>query len=186
MSRPLRDGPGPRAGAAPAPLSGTRRRRFRRSQLPAMSVAGPRVAAIPGASRLLSSGLAQWRQVLDLSLRDVEPDPVLDRGDGADRDGHLLAAPQVALLEEDVGHLVVGGIHHEPLHLPDLAVDRVHALMAIYLGLPQRDGVLDHQRAPGSLAQPAAGVVPGAGPGVPQHLLGRIEAAELVQRTPQP
>src|ERR1700750_2485059 len=103
-----------------------------------MSVAGPRVAAIPAASRLLSSGLAHWRQILDLPLRDVEPDPVLDRGDGADRDSHLLAAPKVALLEQDVGHLLVGGIHHEPLHLTDLAVDRLHALMAVHLGLPQR------------------------------------------------
>src|SRR6185312_7328791 len=131
-----------------------------------MSVAGPRVAAIPGASRLLSSGLADWRQILNLPLRDVQPDPVLDRGDGADRDGHLLAAPQVTLMEQDVGHLLVGGIHHDPLHLPDLAVDRVYALMALHLGLPQRDGVLDYQRAPAPLAQPAAGEVPGAGPGV--------------------
>src|SRR5690348_7831373 len=105
-----------------------------------MSVAGPLAAATPGASRLPSSGVAEWRQILDLLLRDVEPDPGVDGRDRGDRDGHLLAAPQVALLEQDVGYLLVGWIHHESLNLPDVAVHGVHALMALHLDLSQRDG----------------------------------------------
>jgi hypothetical protein len=38
------------------------------------------------------------RQILDLSLGEVEPDSGLDPGDRHDRDGHLLASPKVPLL----------------------------------------------------------------------------------------
>ncbi len=34
-----------------------------------------------------------WRQLLDLELGEVEPDPGLDCGDRTDRDGHFLAPP---------------------------------------------------------------------------------------------
>src|SRR5947209_2075580 len=151
----------------------------------------------------------KWRQILDLFLRDVEPNPRVDRGDGTDRDSHLPAAPQVTLLKQDVGHLMVGRIDYEPLDLPDLAVYGVHALMALHLGLPQRDGVLDHQRRAfaqahsdahagnGATHAHAADVavtlnrlglaVAAAVPAVHQFgLLSRLEPAELLQRAPQP
>ena len=35
----------------------------------------------------------------------------------------------MALLEEDVGHLLIGGIHDEALHLADCAVDGMDAFM---------------------------------------------------------
>jgi hypothetical protein len=38
------------------------------------------------------------RQILDLSLGEVEPDSGLDPDDCPDRDGHFLASPQVSLL----------------------------------------------------------------------------------------
>jgi hypothetical protein len=38
------------------------------------------------------------RQILDLSLGEVEPDSGLDPGDRPDRDGHFLVSPQVPLL----------------------------------------------------------------------------------------
>ena len=47
------------------------------------------------------------------SLSQVEPDTVVDSGDGADRDGYFLAAPQVPFLEKHVGHVVVAGIDDE-------------------------------------------------------------------------
>src|SRR5260370_1987383 len=48
------------------------------------------------------------RQALHVALGDAELDAlVADLGHSLDRDGHLLAAPQVALLEQYVRHVVV-------------------------------------------------------------------------------
>ena len=62
------------------------------------------------------------RQVLHVPLGDVEPDAVLDAGHGADRDGHLLAAPQVTLLQEHVAHMVAAGVDDQALDLADSAI----------------------------------------------------------------
>src|ERR1700722_13753776 len=50
------------------------------------------------------------RQVLHLLLGDREPDAAARAGHGADRDGYLLTAPQMALLEEHVGHVAAAPV----------------------------------------------------------------------------
>lgn len=52
---------------------------------------------------------------------------------GADRDGHVLAARHVPLLQEHVGYLVAARFHHQPLDLPDLAVGRTDDQFAVYV-----------------------------------------------------
>src|SRR5580704_13068325 len=97
----------------------------------------------PGPLQGAPFGGGDRRQVFDLLLGDAEPDSVRDGGDGADRDGDLLAPPQVALLEQDVGHGVVAAIHHKAFYLPDLTVDSVHVLVPPHFGLANRNGVAD-------------------------------------------
>jgi len=71
------------------------------------------------------------RQVLHLLLGGAELDTVhTDRGHGGDRDGDFLAAPQVALLEEYVGHVVAARVDDKPLDLPDGAVGDMDVLAA--------------------------------------------------------
>jgi AraC-like DNA-binding protein len=107
-----------------------------------------RFAATPGDFRpRLPRG--DRRQVPDLLLGDVEPDSVRHGLDRADRDGDLLASPQVALLEDDVGH-ALGAVHHEALYVPDLAVDGVDVLVPLNLALAERNGMVDHERLAGA------------------------------------
>jgi hypothetical protein len=54
---------------------------------------------------------------------------------GADRDGHFLAAPQVPLLEEHVGHGVVFRVDDEPLDFSDVVVGGMDVLAATHLHL---------------------------------------------------
>src|SRR5262249_2315849 len=75
-------------------------------------------------------------------LGDAEPNPVLDTGDGADRDGHLLAAPQVAFLEKHVSHVVVASVDDQPFDVPDLPVGGVNTLATADGHLAQGDGVV--------------------------------------------
>src|SRR5215472_15328622 len=60
-------------------------------------------------------------QFLHLLLGEVEPDAVVQGGDGADRDGNFLAAPQMALADQDVGHPVIGRVHGKAFQPPDPA-----------------------------------------------------------------
>ena len=78
-----------------------------------------------------------WRQVLHLLLRDTELDTVIDPGHGADRDGDFLAAPQVTLLQQHVGHVVVGGVDDQALDSPDVAVGGMDVLAAADLHFVQ-------------------------------------------------
>ncbi len=55
------------------------------------------------------------RQVLYLLLGDVEPDAVVDARHRADRDRDFPAAPQVSLLEKDVGHVAGARVGDKPL-----------------------------------------------------------------------
>jgi hypothetical protein len=61
----------------------------------------------------------RW-QGLHVVLAEVEPNAVLDTGHSADRDGHLLAPPEVPLLEEHVGDMVVAGLDDQPVNLADI------------------------------------------------------------------
>ena len=49
---------------------------------------------------------------------------VLDVACGADRDGDALLAPEVALVEEDVGYVMIGRVDDQSLNAPDRAVRR--------------------------------------------------------------
>src|SRR6516164_3470926 len=73
------------------------------------------------------------RQILDLSLRQVEPDSGVDPGDRPDRDGHLLASPQVPFLQEYVRHLMVIGVDDKAVNPPDIPVRGMDVLTAAYL-----------------------------------------------------
>src|ERR1700727_1350131 len=63
----------------------------------------------------LNSAKRHGGQFLHLLLGQVDPDLIVDARGGSDRDRHPLAAPQVALLEQDVSDFVVGRVHHESL-----------------------------------------------------------------------
>ncbi len=67
-------------------------------------------------------------QVLHVLLGDVELDAVLDVGHSADRDGHFSAAPQMPLLQEHVGYVLVGRVDDESLDSPDVAVGGMDVL----------------------------------------------------------
>ena len=141
------------------------------------------------------------RQVLDLLLGEVEPDTVIDAGHGADRDGDFLAARQVPLLEEHVGHVVAVRVDDQALDFPDVAVGGMDVIAAAHLHLIQRDGVVgDRLRgvSPGHAHAHARAVV-----GHVKHLfrviarvsgragqelclLGGIELLELLQGAAEP
>src|SRR5580700_6940530 len=84
----------------------------------------------------------RW-QILYLLLGDVEPDPVIDPGHGADRDGDFLASPQVPLREQHMGHPPIPRADVEALHPADLTVDGMDRVPGPHLYLTQRDDVLE-------------------------------------------
>lgn len=70
---------------------------------------------------------------------------------------HVLAAPQVSLLEKHVGHIVVKGVDHEPFDLTDVAVSGVDALAAAYGHLARGDSVVgDGLRDPVTMSCPSS------------------------------
>ena len=81
------------------------------------------------------------RQVLYLLLGDVEPDAVVDARHRADRDRDFPAAPQVSLLEKDVGHVAGARVGDKPLQEADVAVGGMDMLAAAHssmCGRPDR------------------------------------------------
>lgn len=108
--------------------------------LPLLSVKSVLVALSPGVIDV------HGRRVPHLLLGEVEPGTVVvgllngvvvDLGDGADRDGYFLAAEQVPLLQQHVGHVAAAGVDDQPLDLPDGAVGGVDALAAAHGYLAQ-------------------------------------------------
>ena len=86
-------------------------------------------------------------QVPHLVLGEVEPDSDVHPGHGSDGDGDFLAAPQVPLLEQHVGHPIVARVDEEALHPPDLTIDGVDRVTGPHLVLTQRNNVFDHRPA---------------------------------------
>ena len=126
---------------------------------------------VPCPPPMLPAGVidVHGRQVLHLLLGDRELDAVAGAGHRADRDSYFLAAPQVALLEEHMGHVVIAGVDEEALDPADVAVGGVDRFAAADLHLSQGnavagDGLLQEcprwQAAP-SRAAPHAVVGPG-------------------------
>jgi uncharacterized repeat protein (TIGR01451 family) len=113
------------------------------------------------------------RQVLDVLLGDLELYAVGGAGHRADRDGYLLAAPQVAFLEEHMGDVVAAGVDDQALDLADVTVSGMHVLAAAYGYLSHRNGVVGDRLRSGLQvhfhAYAAEAVV---GPG--QHLLRAV------------
>ena len=83
------------------------------------------------------------RQMLHLLLCQIHPYPIVHARRGSDRNGDLLAPPQVALLEQHVGHMVVVGVDHQPLHRTDPAITGMHLVPSTHLHLPERHTVRD-------------------------------------------
>ena len=54
----------------------------------------------------------------------------------------------MAFLEKNMGHRVIGRVDDKAFYLADLTVDGMDVLVALHLGLPQRDRVADHRRRP--------------------------------------
>ncbi len=102
---------------------------------------------LPEAGRPRHACSVSGWQVPHLVLGEVEPDSDVHPGYGGDGDGDFLAAPQVPLLEQHVGHPVVTRIDEEALHPPDLAVDGVDRVTGPHLVLTQRNNVFDHRPA---------------------------------------
>jgi hypothetical protein len=79
-------------------------------------------------------------------FREVESDSDIHPGDGADRNGDLLATPQVSLLEKYVGHPVIAGADEEALHPPDLTIDGVYRVTRLHIRLTQGSDVFKDRR----------------------------------------
>lgn len=63
----------------------------------------------------------------------------------ADRDGDLLAPPQMPLPEQYVGNPVVVRIDEQALHPPDLTIEGMDVLTGTYLCFTRRDNLLDNE-----------------------------------------
>ena len=120
----------------PTPDEGRRRFRFTLYALRRSAIASG-----PSDWALLAGGVftVYLRQVLHLLLRDSEVDTVSDLGHRANGDGHLLATPQVALLEKDVSDVVSGGVREDSLDSADFTVGGVDRFTSAHLHLARRD-----------------------------------------------
>ena len=93
--------------------------------------------------------------------------PLVDLLDRADRNGHLLAPPEVTFLQEHMCHVALRGVDDQALDLADLAVGRVHRLTALNADLSRREHVPGLDRAGqrhlriGPTLQPEVGPVVG-------------------------
>lgn len=88
-------------------------------------------------------------QVLYLSLRDLELDAravVVEEAHGADRDSDLLVTPLVALLQEQVRHVVTARLDHNGLELPDIAILGNDLAVSTNLDSAQRNKVVGDGR----------------------------------------
>ena len=144
------------------------------------------LAGDPHAKPVVSAG---WGQILHLLLGDVEPDSFGGPGHGADRDGDLLAPPQMALLEQHVGHVMIARVDEEPLDLADLAVHGMDVVTGTDLCFTHGDDVLDGDPCQVRYARGGAarrGGDPRAAAFHHLFLLGGIEFVELGDGAAQP
>ena len=142
----------PHVTAESAARAGTRRARSTcsahpsrsdsRSQKPQpRSGASPQVNPVINVGTRRKFGLGHRRQFSYLFLGEVEADAGVDPSHGADGDGDFLAAPQMPLLEQYVGHLVIALVDQEALHPPDLTIDGVDPFPRPHLVLTRRKNV---------------------------------------------
>ncbi len=65
-------------------------------------------------------------------VREVEPDAIAHVDDGPDRDGDVFAAPEVALLQQDVGDQVILFGDDQSLNATDFTVAGMHGVAAVH------------------------------------------------------
>lgn len=117
------------------------------------------------------------RQILDLSLGEVEPDSGLDPGDRPDRDGYFLASPQVPLLQKYVRHLMVIGVDDKAFNLPDIPVRSMDVLTAAYLHFAYGHRIVGDRPPPAPhLVRLISRVLPDL---LEVRFFGRVEFVEL-------
>src|SRR6185312_4363562 len=157
------------------------------SQATAVTRAGSRSDS-RGDGQIRTGTLGHSRQFSYLFLREAEPDSGVDPCHGADGDGDFLAAPQMPLLEQHVGHPVIARVDEEALHLPDLTIDGVDLVPGPHLLLTHRNNVFEDRLLPqlcGGHA-PAPDHPGGIWPRDQVAFRGMVELAELRARAAQP
>src|SRR5580704_9945649 len=87
-----------------------------------------------------------WWQMPYLGLGEAQSYAVIDACDCVDRNGDPLLPPQVALVEQDMRHVLIAGIDDHSLDSADGAIGGVHVLTTAQLHLPYRDPVGDDDR----------------------------------------
>jgi len=84
------------------------------------------------------------RQISHFGLADVQLDPVAETGHRADGERHLFATPEVALLEQDMGHMVGFALDDKALHQSDFAIRRMDAITSVNSHLTRRELVMSN------------------------------------------
>jgi hypothetical protein len=74
-------------------------------------------------------------------LGELHRDPSVDLLDGSDRNGDLLASPEVAFLQQHMRDMSLGGVDDEARDLADLTITRMDRLAAPDADLPRREHV---------------------------------------------
>ena len=73
----------------------------------------------------------RW-EVLDLVLREVELNALIEAGNRADRNRYFLSSPKMTLLEQDMAHVMRGPVDDQSLDLADLAISGVDLLTSMH------------------------------------------------------
>jgi hypothetical protein len=93
------------------------------------------------------------RQLSHLVPGEAELHAVVYVGDRTDRNGDLFLAPEVSLVEQDMGDVMIRRVDDQPLDPPDVAVRCVDALAAAHLNVAHRNAIAnDHLRTGGHVA----------------------------------
>ena len=114
---------------------------------------------------MMGVGEVERRQVSYLVLGETEPDAVgVHVADGADRNGEVMPAPQVPLLEQHMRHVMIVGIDDKSLNPTDGAIAGMHMFAAAHLHLSRRHTIADddlgtdgHPHATHASAEPVIG-----------------------------
>src|SRR5260370_37196974 len=97
------------------------------------------------------------RQVLYLLPGEAEPDAVVEPGHLVERDGDVLARPQMPFPDQHVGHLAAARVDAQGVDLPDVAVGGMDVVTAALFHLARRDDIeLFNLRTPTAASAPHA------------------------------
>ena len=152
------------------------------------SDASCRTSISPGGRVRTASSVARAEpdrlELPDLLLGEVDAYLVADARCGSDRYGDLLASPEMALLQKEVGDAVVTWVDHQTLNGADPPVFRVHRVPTTDLDLSDRDPVaVDRLGSAGARAVGCVGGVEGHWIGIGRqelHVDGDVELIELL------